>query len=180
MSLTRFALTMLLPAISVAVLSGAPKGASKADLTLTDLTGKRVHLRDYRGQIVVLNFWATWCGPCKDELPMLVETEKIYKAREIQFLGASLDDSKSKSHVPEFISAYDITFPIWVGATADDLSALGMGEAVPATAFIDQEGHVAARVLGEIRKAELTERIEWLLGDRHGPSPRTLVSHLDK
>jgi thiol-disulfide isomerase/thioredoxin len=171
---TKLASTLLL-----AFLAAAQKPAPKAELNLTDLNGKKVRLRDYRGQIVVLNFWATWCGPCKEEMPRMVEAEKEYKARGITFIAVSLDDSKTKKRIPEFVSQYQIAFPVWVGGSADDLAKLGMGEAVPDTAFIDQEGNIVARVLGETPMAELKERIEWLLSDRKGPAPEARVVHLD-
>jgi thiol-disulfide isomerase/thioredoxin len=116
-----------------------------AELNLTDLDGKKVHLRDYRGKIVVLNFWATWCGPCKDEMPMLVEVEKEWSAKGIVFIGASLDERKSQGKIPDFLKAFQIGFPIWKGATADDLARLGMGEAVPSTAFLNEEGNIFLR-----------------------------------
>jgi thiol-disulfide isomerase/thioredoxin len=155
-------------------------GLDKADLTLADVTGKRTRLRDYRGQVVVLNFWATWCGPCTHEMPLLVQAEKDYKAQGVVFIGASVDDSKTRPAILTFLNKYDVTFPIWVGGSGDDLAKLGMGEAVPATAFLDREGRIAARVLGEIREAELKERIDWLLGDRTGIAPDALVKHLPK
>jgi thiol-disulfide isomerase/thioredoxin len=154
----------------------APNGA-RAELTASDLAGKRVRLRDYRGQPVVLNFWATWCGPCNVEMPLLVDAQKDYGARGVAFIAVSLDDSKSKQKVPEFVSKYHVDFPVWLGATADDLARLEMGEAVPATAFIDSQGHIAARVLGQIRGPELRERVDWLLGAGAAPAP--LISHVD-
>lgn len=161
-------------------LHGASKSDFKADLTLADLNGKRMHLRDYRGQIVVLNFWATWCSPCTHEIPLLVQAEKDYKSRGVIFIGASLDESKTRSVIPAFLNRYQVTFPIWVGASADDLAKLGMGEAVPATAFLDQDGRIVARVSGEIRDSELKERIEWLLSDHTGAPPDAFVKHLAK
>ena len=155
------------------------KDLPKAELSLRDQHGQRVHLRDLRGNIVVLNFWATWCGPCRDEMPRLVEAEKQYKPRGIIFLGASLDDANTQGKIAGFVQDHQIDFPIWVGATADDLDRLDMGPAVPATAFIDPEGHIVARVSGKIRPEELKERLDWLAQGRNGPSPTARVVHLE-
>ena len=153
-------------------------GSQAADLTLHDLSGKRVRLQDYRSQIVVLNFWATWCSPCAQEIPILVDAEMQYQKRGVVFIGASLDDKKTRSRIPEFVSRYRIGFPIWLGATGDDLAAISMGTLMPATVFIDRGGQVVARIQGELRPGELKERIDWLLGDRTTPPPRTLIQHL--
>ena len=175
----RLFLTLLsIGAVSIIPERAASKGTPQADLTLKDVSGQRVRLRDYRGKVVVLNFWATWCSACNDEMPMLVEAEKEYRSKGVVFVAASLDDSKTKDHIPAFLSKYQVGFPVWVGATADDLDKLALGEAVPATAFLDKEGHVAGRVLGQMRKPELVERVEWLTGNRSGPAPAALVNHL--
>ena len=154
--------------------------APTTDLALKDAGGRKVRLRDLRGKVVLLNFWATWCGPCNAEMPALVDLEKQYADRGVAFIGASLDDEKSTPKIPAFVSRYKIDFPIWYGATLDDLDRLKMGNAVPATAFLDAEGHLVARILGQARPEEVRERLDWLTGDRSGPAPLALVKHLQK
>jgi thiol-disulfide isomerase/thioredoxin len=158
-------------------------GASKdevVDLSLKDAQGNQVHLHDYRGKTVVLNFWATWCGPCREEMPLLVSAENEYRERGIVFLGASLDAAETQDRIPDFLSKYQVRFPIWLGATGDDMAKLHMGDTVPATAFIDEEGHIVARILGQMRPGEIKERLDWLLGGRTNPAPALLVRHLDE
>ncbi len=156
----------------------ASKKDGPVDLALTDAGGGKVHLKDYRGKIVVLNFWATWCGPCREEMPMFVEVEKAWAAKGVVFIGASLDEKKTRAGIPEFVRKFGVDFPVWMGATGDDLARLGMGEAVPDTAFIDQDGVILARVLGEIKRPELEERLEWITGDRSRPAPKPLLRNL--
>jgi peroxiredoxin len=166
----------MLLAAALAIGADAPR----ADLTLKDASGHSVRLRDLRGQIVVLNFWATWCGPCNAEMPMLVEMQNRYGPRGVSFIGASLDDAKTRARVPVFVSEHHVQFPVWQGATLDDLERLGMGNAVPATAFLDADGRIAARIEGQARPGEVQERLEWLLGGKAGPAPEKMVVHLEK
>src|ERR1017187_2394764 len=154
--------------------------APTTDLALKDAGRRKVRLRDLRGKVVLLNFWATWCGPCNAEMPALVDLEKQYADRGVAFIGASLDDEKSTPKIPAFVSRYKIDFPIWYGATLDDLDRLKMNNAVPATAFLDAEGPLVARIFGQARPEEVRERLDWLAGDRSGPAPLALVKHLQK
>jgi thiol-disulfide isomerase/thioredoxin len=160
-------------------LYGASKEPARAELNLKDINGQKVRLRHLRGKAVVLNFWATWCGPCKAELPMLVDAAKDYGSRGVVFLAVSLDDEKTKQLVPAFVTAHQLNFPVWLGASGDDLAKLGLGEAVPATAFVDQDGHIMGRILGQLRQEDLKERLDWLTGDKTGTPPEALVKHLE-
>ena len=173
-------LAIAMSAVALTAAHGLAKDPPKAELVLQDLSGRRVRLSDLRGKVVVLNFWATWCGPCKAEMPMLVEVEKRYASQGVLFIGASLDEPKSRTKIPEFLETYHIGFPVWVGANADDLDKLDMGPAVPATAFIDTEGRIIARVSGQIREEEVCERLDWLTGSKSVPRPPALVNHLGK
>lgn len=166
------ALSALLAALALSA------DAPKADVTLQDAGGRKVRLRDLRGKPVVLNFWATWCSPCNAEMPMLVELEKEYSARGVLFIGASLDDAKTKARVPAFVAEHRIVFPVWHSATADDLDHLKLGVAAPATAFLDAEGRIFARILGQARTAEVKERLDWVTGGQAGPPPPPVVKHL--
>ena len=153
-------------------------GAPKADLTLRDSAGRKVHLRDLRGKPVVLTFWATRCGPCNAEMPMLVDMERQYATRGVLFIAASLDGAKTTAKIPAFLAEYKVGFPVWYGAAADDLDQLKLGGAVPATAFLDAEGRVVARILGQARLEEVKQRLDWLTGDPSAPAPEPVVTHL--
>ncbi|MGA2117855.1 MAG: TlpA disulfide reductase family protein [Bryobacteraceae bacterium] len=168
----RFAASIL---VAAAVLAAADPKPS--DLTLVDLSGKKVRLRDYRGKIVVLNFWATWCGPCREEMPMIVEAEKTWGPKGVTFIAISLDDNKTRKNIPEFIERYHVDFPVWSNASTDDLDKLQMGQGVPDTAFLDEAGVVVARVLGQMHRAEIDERLTWLTGDRKSSPPPALINH---
>ena len=163
----------------LALPAGVSKEVPKAELSLKSLDGQRVRLSQYRGKIALLNFWATWCGPCNAEMPMLAEAERDYRSRGVMFIAASLDDAKSRKQIPAFVSKHQVGFPVWLGATGDDLDRLGMGLAVPATAFLDPEGHIVFRVQGQIHEEELRERLEWLMGSRTGLAPPAVVRHPD-
>lgn len=139
-----------------AIAAPAPK---PAELDLTDLNGKQVHLRDYRGKTVVVNFWATWCGPCKAEMPMIVEAEKKFKAQGIVFIAASLDDERDQKAIPAFVEKNKITFPVWKGVSDNDVVRLDLGEAIPATLFIGKDGAVYSRVKGELKPGDLEKNL---------------------
>ena len=157
----------------------AEKAPHAVNLTLHDLNGKRVSLRDLRGKLVVLNLWATWCEPCNAEMPLLVEAAQKYQKQGVVFIGASLDDAQTQGKIPAFLDKYHVTYTILTGTTADDLKRLGMGIAVPGTAFIDANGVIRARILGQMRPQELQDRVDWMLRGEAGSAPPALVTHLD-
>lgn len=138
------------------------------------LQGNVETLSRYNGKIVVLNFWATWCQPCKKEMPLLAELERRYRARGVQFIGASVDDIATLRDVPGFVREYGIEFPIWT-ASSEQQAALRLATAVPATLIIDRDGRSVFRIIGEADRTVLAERLEWLLSDRSSPLPPEMV-----
>ena len=139
---------------------------------LADHTGQMRRLEEFRGKAVVLNFWATWCGPCAKEMPIFAETHQRYGKRGVVVLAASLDDDQTKENIPAFMQKYKLNFPVLVGATADHLHLFELGDGLPSTVFLDTEGRVFARIFGGVKKKDVFERVEWLLGDRKGRNPK--------
>jgi len=156
--------------LALPVRSGAQEGPRA--LELSDHAGQVRRLEEFRGQVVVLNFWATWCGPCAKEMPIFVETHKRYAERGVVMLAASLDDDQTKANIPAFMQKYKLTFPVLVDATVEHLHLFEMGDGLPSTVFLDTEGRVFARIFGEVKKKDVFERVEWLLGDRKGRNPK--------
>jgi thiol-disulfide isomerase/thioredoxin len=148
-----------------------PPAQGPATLALRDLEGRPQDLRDLRGSIVVVNFWATWCIPCREEMPIFVKLHERRAGEGVGVIGASADAAGNEHAVEAFVREQQIHFPIWIGATTLDMERLGLGTALPATAIIDRDGTVATRAAGIIDEAGLDRWIGWLLGDRSAPAP---------
>jgi thiol-disulfide isomerase/thioredoxin len=156
------------------------KAAEPPELSLKDRQGVPHSLSDYRGKIVVLNFWATWCIPCKEEMPIFGDVDKRYREQGVVVLAASLDDQKTKKYINQFARSYKMTFPVLVDATTDDMKRTGLGEMVPSTLFLDRDGTVAGKILGQASKKEVLRRVDWLLGDRKGQAPAPVIDTTKK
>jgi len=131
------------------------------DFTLKDSTGATVKLSQLRGQVVLLNFWATWCPPCKVEIPWFISFQKQYKDRNFAVLGVSLDEDGWKSVTP-FVADEKINYRIVLGS--EEMSQIYGGvDALPTTFIIDREGRIAATHVGLVAKSEYENEILNLL-----------------
>jgi len=134
-----------------------------AVLALKDLTGAQQALTNYRGRVVVLNFWATWCEPCKKEMPDLSAIQNDYAAFGVQVIGATGDTAADSTKVMKFIREFKLNFPVWLGATTEDMERFGVGSVLPATVIIDRNGKIVRREIGVIKPAELREFLDALV-----------------
>ena len=143
---------------------GVPATVEHVDLstTLKDMDGRDVPLSSFAGKPVVINLWATWCGPCRLETPQLVDLYTTLKDRGLVVLGISIDDTPEK--IREFATEYKVPYPMLVGkAHPDLLRALGYTDPVPVTVFIRRDGTVAERVIGIATTAAMERRMLALL-----------------
>ena len=147
------------------------------NLEFKDRGGQTRHTSELRGSITVLNFWATWCGPCLEELPLLSRLNAEYSGKNVRFIAASADEAKNRAAVDRFVAAHSVAMEIWLGADLDMLERAGLGNELPATLILDEQGEVVARVLGEAREDDIRHPLEWLLGGKNGPPPDALVKH---
>jgi thiol-disulfide isomerase/thioredoxin len=179
---TKFFISIFIAAVIAYFVIIAGPTAKSADrppeLALWDLNGQKHSLSEYRGKVVVLNFWATWCGPCQEELPMLVAERKRYRDR-IVVIAASVDDATTVKKVHPFARKEKLNFPVWIGATVDHMQQFRLGDAVPSTAFLDSDGNVVGRVMGLLHQDDFEHRVDWLLGDSRGTAPPAVVNHLN-
>jgi len=153
-----------------------PAQAKRApNLMFNDLDGKRHKIAELRGSIVVFNFWATWCAPCRDELPLLSTLTGRYAGKNVRFISASADEAKNRKKVDEFLSRNPLAMDVWVGADVDMMEVAGLENVLPATMILDEQGEVIARVEGQAREEDITGALEWLLGGRSGTPPQAVT-----
>jgi peroxiredoxin len=131
------------------------------NFTLKDVEGREVTLADYKGKVVLLNFWATWCGPCKIEMPWFVEFQRKYKDQGFSVIAVSLDD-EGWEVVRPFTEEYELNFPVVVG-TNEMADEFGGVAALPTTFIIDKEGRIRNSHMGLAGRGEYEEEIEALL-----------------
>jgi len=136
------------------------------NFALKDANGKLVHLADYQGKVVLLDFWATWCGPCVIEIPWFTEFQRKYKDRGFEVLGVSMDDDGWKAINP-FVAMKKVNYRVLLGddKTGDLYGGL---EALPTTFVIDRYGRIASVHVGLASKKDFEDAIEQLL---QAPAP---------
>lgn len=144
--------------VSGPVLSGDVKGALAPDFTLKTVDGKDVKLSDLRGKAVLLNFWATWCGPCKIEIPWFMELQKQYGSQGLVILGVAMDDN-AQEVVPKFAQDMKIDYPILIG-TEQVADQYGGVEGLPMTFYIGRNGKVVKRIAGLASHHDIEESIK--------------------
>ncbi len=131
------------------------------DFTLPDVAGREINLRSYEGKkIVVLNLWATWCGPCRHEIPDFNAAYEAYKNRGVEFLGLSVDQN-AEEVVPPFLEKLPIAYPVVLGSM--ELSFRYGARGIPTTFIIDKNGRVQRRFVGMISRQILEQELQKLL-----------------
>lgn len=168
---------MVFAAVMLALLTPQLFSKRPPNLELKNLSGKTTKVSDLRGSIAVINFWATWCAPCQEELPLLGKLEKEYARKNVRFVAVSADEAKNRAKLDRFVSAHQIGMEIWVGADLDMLERARLGNELPATLILDEQGEVVARILGEAREEDIRHPLDWLLSGRSGLAPDALVKH---
>jgi thiol-disulfide isomerase/thioredoxin len=141
------------------------------NLEFKDLAGHTEKTASLRGSIVVLNFWATWCGPCQEELPLLSKLTQEYAPKKVHFVSASADVAKDHAKVEQYVALKKPAMDIWLGADLDMLDRLNLGNLLPATIILDEQGEVIARIEGQAREEDLRAPLDWLLNGKSGPAP---------
>jgi len=152
--------------LALGVLAAPPAGAASAtrpapDFTLPSAAGQNLRLQEQRGRVVMLNFWATWCGPCQVEIPWFVEFNKTYKARGLAIVGVSMDEDGWKSVKP-YLATKKIDYPIVLG-TEDVAKSYGGVDSLPSTFIIDRDGKIAFSHTGLVGKDTYETEIRSLL-----------------
>jgi len=145
------------------VKAAKPEGERRPapELALADEQGKTLRLADFKGKVVLLDFWATWCGPCKIEIPWFIEFQRKYKDQGFSVVGVSMDE-EGWDIIRPFAQQYKMNYPVLLG---NDEAAAKFGgvEVLPTTFLIDRQGRIVATHLGLVSRDEIENGIKDLL-----------------
>jgi len=167
----RLVLLIVVIAIAIAVYEAARRhggthagamGAAAPAFSLNDIDGKPLALANHRGKVVLLNFWATWCTPCRAEIPQFVEFQNKYGPQGLQIIGISMDDDATP--VRAFYQQFKMNYPVAIG-TATLADSYGGVLGLPVTFLIGRDGTIAAKYVGATDLAALQKKIEAMVGN---------------
>ncbi len=138
--------------------NAAIRGKQAPDFQLMDLRGRAVHLSDLRGKAVVLNFWATWCPPCKIEMPWFVDLQKQYGPEGVQIVGVAMDEGNAHDTVAKFAKDMGLNYTVLLGndKIADQYGGV---DALPTTYYIGRDGKIVSRVYGLVSHKEIEDNV---------------------
>ncbi len=142
------------------------QGAAAPDFELKTTDGKTVHLSDYRGKAVLLNFWATWCPPCKIEMPWFVDLQKQYAGQGLQVIGVAMDDDADQqaAKIGQFAKEMNLNYVVALGNDKVG-DAYGGVEGLPTTFYIGRDGRVVSAVSGLVSHSEIEDNIKKALAE---------------
>jgi thiol-disulfide isomerase/thioredoxin len=160
---------MLRAAVLVFVLVALPQsvlgqGVRAPSLTLKSIEGRRVRLSDYRGKVLLINFWATWCPPCRAEMPDLIRLQREYGKDGLQIIGITYQPERL-ALVRKFTRSLKVNYPIVIG-TRETKAGFSPDETLPLTVIIDREGTVRGAIAGILLPEEFNLQIKPLLERR--------------
>lgn len=152
--------------VAITMLSFAPASVlgqetTAPQLTLKDLNGRTVRLSDYRGKVVLINFWATWCPPCRAEMPDLIRLQREHGKEGLQIIGVTYPPER-KARVQRFARSVKVNYPIVLG-TREIKSRFSSDETLPLTVVINRDGKVSEIISGILLPQEFEEKIKPLL-----------------
>ena len=137
---------MLAAAVAALVLA-TPTPAANLKFSFKDIDGKKVSLSQFKGKVIILDFWATWCVPCKAEIPDFIELQKKYGAQGLQIIGLSVDDSMAMAK--KYATEMKMNYPVLLADGKEDiLRAYDPIKSIPVSVVIDRQGRIVARHLG--------------------------------
>ena len=149
--------------INVTLYGGhATVGQSAPDFATQTLDGSRVRLSQYRGKPVLLNFWASWCAPCQDEMPLIQRASDVYKAQGLQVLAVNYQQT-STSSMKAFLRKVNAQFPAVFDPAGKIAAAYGVNVGLPVSVFIDRSGTVSFIQLGQMSDALLQQHLHAIL-----------------